>query len=280
VGAPNFAGKMPSCWPWSCGKPEPVSKNQAASQRKMEGVQKEAGAARPGAHDAPDRRLWVWAGRDHDTRAVVAWNHGWVAQMGSVSKWKRRPVVKRIKRAEIAVMAIFACASKPLAVCGARSVIHRLDADGNGELSKEEFKDMWTPEQIDAFIFAFINTDDNISISEEELCYAALWAVCIAFAALWLLWRYCLPGEEEGREEGEEGGAVPMSEVPKKKGDLQKMSLADLKTMCDLHKVVCKPSGNKGVVKVDYVDALYTYANPGARPPATRSGGEGEGNRR
>ena len=33
---------------------EPVSKSQAASQRKMEGVQQEAGAARPGAHDAPD----------------------------------------------------------------------------------------------------------------------------------------------------------------------------------------------------------------------------------
>ena len=33
---------------------EPVSKNQAASQRKIEGVQQEAGAARPGAHDAPD----------------------------------------------------------------------------------------------------------------------------------------------------------------------------------------------------------------------------------
>ncbi len=33
---------------------EPVSKSKAASQRKMEGVEQEAGAARPGAHDAPD----------------------------------------------------------------------------------------------------------------------------------------------------------------------------------------------------------------------------------
>ena len=32
----------------------PFSKSQAASQRKMEGVEQEAGAARPGAHDAPD----------------------------------------------------------------------------------------------------------------------------------------------------------------------------------------------------------------------------------
>ncbi len=52
--------------------------------------------------------------------------------------------------------------------------------------------------------------------------------------------------------------AVPMLEVPKKKCDLQKMSQAELKTMCDLHNVVYKSSGKKGVVKVDYVDALYT----------------------
>ena len=74
--------------------------------------------------------------------------------------------------------------------------------------------------------------------------------------------------------------AVPMLEVPKKKVDLQKMTQAELKTLCELHNVVYKSSGKKGAVKVDYVDALYTYANPGARPPATRSGGEGEGNRR
>jgi hypothetical protein len=63
-----------------------------------------------------------------------------------------------------------------------------------------------------------------------------------------------------------------MLEVPKKKGDLQKMSQAELKTMCDMHNVVYKSSGKKGVVKADYVDALYTYANAG-RPPVVRSGG-------
>jgi hypothetical protein len=52
--------------------------------------------------------------------------------------------------------------------------------------------------------------------------------------------------------------AVPMLEVPKKKCDLQKMSQEELNTMCDLHNVVYKSSGKKGVVKVDYVDALYT----------------------
>ena len=64
-----------------------------------------------------------------------------------------------------------------------------------------------------------------------------------------------------------------MLEVPKKKADLVKMSLTDLKKMCDLHKVLCQPSGRKGFVKTDYVDALYTYANPGTRPPVARSGG-------
>jgi len=67
--------------------------------------------------------------------------------------------------------------------------------------------------------------------------------------------------------------AVPMLQVPKKKADLLKMSPTDLKTMCDLNKVVCQPSGKKGFVKTDYVDALYNYANPGARPPVARSGG-------
>ena len=66
--------------------------------------------------------------------------------------------------------------------------------------------------------------------------------------------------------------AVPMLEVPKKKVDLQKMSQAELKTMCDMRNVVYKSSGKKGVVKADYVDALYTYANAG-RPPVVRSGG-------
>jgi hypothetical protein len=64
-----------------------------------------------------------------------------------------------------------------------------------------------------------------------------------------------------------------MLQVPKKKADLLKMSPTDLKTMCDLNKVVCQPSGKKGFVKTDYVDALYNYANPGARPPVARSGG-------
>ena len=61
-----------------------------------------------------------------------------------------------------------------------------------------------------------------------------------------------------------------MSEVPKKKGDLQKMSQAELKALCELHNVVYKSSGKKGAVKVDYVDALYTYANAGGRPPVVR----------
>jgi hypothetical protein len=104
-------------------------------------------------------------------------------------------------------MAITACASRPLAV------IHRLDADSNAKLSKEEFKDMWNRwmlDQMDTFIFAFIDTDDNISISEEEFCNddVELWAVCIACAVLLLLWLYCLPGEEEGREEGREETAT------------------------------------------------------------------------
>ena len=64
--------------------------------------------------------------------------------------------------------------------------------------------------------------------------------------------------------------AVPMLEVPKKKGDLQKMSQAELKALCELHNVVYKSSGKKGAVKVDYVDALYTYANAGGRPPVVR----------
>jgi hypothetical protein len=66
--------------------------------------------------------------------------------------------------------------------------------------------------------------------------------------------------------------AGAMLEVPKKKADLVKMSLTDLKKMCDLHKVLCQPNGRKGFVKTDYVDALYTYANPGARPPVACSG--------
>ena len=145
------------------------------------------------------------------TKAVVTWEHGWKHGAGGKLEWKRIPVVKRF-----AIMAITACASRPLAVRGARSVIHRLDADGNAKLSKEEFKDMWNrwmPDQMDTFIFAFIDTDDNISISEEEFCNAAvaLWAVCIACAVLWLLWLYCRPGEEEGREEGREETAARAS---------------------------------------------------------------------
>jgi hypothetical protein len=66
--------------------------------------------------------------------------------------------------------------------------------------------------------------------------------------------------------------AVPMLEVPKKKCDLQKMSQAELKTMCGMRNVGYKSSGKKGVVKVEYVDTLYTYANAGGRPPAARSG--------
>ena len=66
---------------------------------------------------------------------------------------------------------------------------------------------------------------------------------------------------------------VASASVPMKKADLLKMSLTDLKKMCDLNKVLCQPSGKKGFVKTDYVHALYTYANPGALPPVARSCG-------
>jgi precorrin-2 methylase len=67
--------------------------------------------------------------------------------------WSRWEIGMETTPGVVAIMAITACASRPLAVRGARSVLHRLDADDNAELSKEELKDMWnrwTPEQMDA----------------------------------------------------------------------------------------------------------------------------------